>query len=253
MLPDVRAGRDQDGGRRRQRVVGMGWPEFLEYFRVQWRPGQHMALIGPTGCGKSTFACGVLESRRYVLALDPKGGDSTLSSLAYERLLDWPPDQKVFDRIAEGAPARYIVGNRTRTAPDRATLRDVLKRTLDGVFEIGGFTVYVDEFQLLADRKMMGLGSEVETLLVAARDKGISVVTSYQAPAWVPTAASRQARWVALWPTEEENVIKILAASIGRSWRLLWEAMEALPDHHVLVVNRTPRSPMIVTSAPRRD
>lgn len=252
MLPEGLVPGDT-GGRRGPAVVGLGWDEFREWFAVQWRPGEHLACVGPTGCGKSTFVCGVLESRRYVLALDPKGGDLTLGTTGYGRLTEWPPDQKVFDRIAQGEPARYIVGDVTRTVADRAKLRQLLKDTLDGIFEIGGFTCYVDEFQLLGDRKMMGLGAEVETLLVAARSKGVSVVTSYQAPAWVPKAASRQAKWVALWPTEEEDVVKTLAASIGRSWRLLWDAMEALPDHHCLVVNRTPRSPMIVTSAPRRD
>lgn len=234
-------------------IEGMAWPDFLDHFRIKWRPGQHVALVGPTGVGKSTFACGILAHRRYVLALDPKGGDSTLGTLGYPRLTSWPPPERVFDDIAEGKPARFIVGNLLRTAGDAPTLRAVLKATLDGVFEIGGFTLYVDEFQLLADRKMMGLGSEVEQLLVAARDKGISVVTSYQAPAWVPTAASRQATWVALWPTKDENVIKILASNIGHNWRVLWSAMEQLPEHHVLVINQRPRVPMIVTSAPRRD
>lgn len=234
-------------------VRGMGWDEFLAFFKIKWRPGQHLALIGTTGCGKSTFACGVLESRRYLLALDPKGGDETLETLKLPRLTKWPPPEKVFDAIAEGKAARFIVGPKVRTVDDRRRLVATLRDTLRGVFEAGGFTVYVDEFQLLADRKMMGLGPEVETLLVAARSKGISVVTSYQAPAWVPTAASRQATWVVLWPTRDENVVKALAAIVGRGWRLLWEAMEALPEHHVLIVGPNPREPMIITKAPRRD
>lgn len=231
----------------------MGWEEFLEFFKIKWRPGQHLALIGKTGCGKSTFACGVLESRRYLLALDPKGGDETLATLGLPRLTKWPPPERVFDAIAEGKPARFIVGPIVRLVADRRRLVDVLRSTLVGVFEAGGFTVYVDEFQLLADRKMMNLAAEVETLLVAARSKGISVVTSYQAPAWVPTAASRQATWVVLWPTRDENVVKALAAIVGRHWRMLWEAMEALPEHHVLIVGPNPREPMIITKAPRRN
>lgn len=234
-------------------VLGMGWEEFLEFFKIKFRPGQHLALIGTTGCGKSTFACGVLDSRKYLLALDPKGGDETLATLKLPRLTRWPPPERVFDAIAEGKPARFIVGPIVRTVDDRRRLVDVLRATLRGVFEAGGFTVYADEFQLLADRKMMNLGAEIETLLVAARSKGISVVTAYQAPAWVPTAASRQATWVVVWPTRDENVVKALAAIVGRSWRLLWEAMTALPEHHVLVVGPNPREPMIVTKAPRRD
>lgn len=234
-------------------VQGMRWEEFLAWFRIAWRPSQHLALIGKTGCGKSTFACGVLDSRKYLLALDPKGGDETLGTLRLPRLTKWPPSERTLDAIAEGRPARFIVGPIVRQVSDRPKLRTVLKDTLTGVFEAGGFTVYVDEFQLFADRRMMNLAAEVETLLIAARSKGISVVTSYQAPAWVPTAASRQATWVVVWPTRDMDVVKKLAAIVGRDWRMLWEAMQALPDFHVLIVGPNPRDPMIITTAPRRN
>jgi hypothetical protein len=233
-------------------VVGMSWDDFLTHWRAAWKPGAHVALIGPTGAGKSTFAVGAMAHRRYILALDPKGGDSTLATTGFERLLQWPPPQRVYDAIAEGKPARFIVGARTRTLADRALLEDLLRRVLDGVFESRGWTLYCDEFQLLADRKMMGLGPQVETLLIAARDKGISVVTSYQAPAWVPTAASRQATWVVIWPTRDVNVVKALAEIIGRDWRMLLEAIRALPQHHVMIANRSPFEPLIITKAPRR-
>lgn len=231
----------------------MGWGDFLAWFAVKWRPGQHLALIGKTGCGKSTFACGILAQRRYLLALDPKGGDDVLATLKHPRLTTWPLPKRAWQDMADGKPARFIVGPIVRRAEDRPALRSVLRSTLNGVFELGGFTVYVDEFQVLADRKMMNLGSEVETLLISARFKGISVVTSYQAPAWVPRAAHRQATWVAIWPTRDQTVIKTLGEIVGRSWQMLWEVMEEVPDFHVLLIGPNPRDPMIITSAPKRN
>lgn len=233
-------------------VVGLPWADFQAFMRVHWRPGQHWALIAPTGAGKSTFAAGLLELRRYVLALDPKGGDSTLETSGYQRLTSWPPPSSVFNEIAEGKPARFIVGAKVRTADQRPWLRETFRRTLIGAFDMGGFTVYVDEFQILADRKMMNLGPEVETFLIAARDKASSVLTAYQAPAWVPTAASRQATWVAVWPTMDLDVVKKLAQITGRRRQDLEAAIEALPEFHVLVAGRNPRHPLIVTSAPER-
>jgi hypothetical protein len=233
-------------------VEGRTWEDFLEWFSRVWKPGQHVALVGPTGMGKSTFAVGILELRRYVLALDPKGGDETLESSGYERLTSWPLPNEAYDRIAEGKHARYIVGNISRTLSDRIKLRQVLADTLAGVFESRGWTVYADEFQLLADRKMMNLGNLVEQLLIAARSKFITVVTSYQAPAWVPAAASRQATWIVLWPTRDVDVVKKLANVVGRDWRMIWSAMKALPPFHVLIIGRNPHEPMVVTSAPER-
>lgn len=236
-----------------QDVAGLTWDEFLEYFRFAWKAGQHVALIGMTGAGKSTFASGILDQRRYVLALDPKGGDATLSTLGYPRIGEYPLPVWVWEELAEGRPVRLIIGGIAHTGEELDALAVLLGKYLDGVFTWGGWTVYADEFQLLADRKMMGHGPLVERLLIAARSKGISVVTSYQAPAWVPTAASRQATWIALWPTRNLAVIKTLAEIVGRDWRLLWEVMRQVPPFHVLVIGPRPHDPMIITKAPRRN
>lgn len=76
---------------REQLVVGLPWDQFRRYIRWAWKPGQHFALIGPTGEGKTTFASGILEDRRWVLALDPKGEDDTLTQSGFQRVscLPW--------------------------------------------------------------------------------------------------------------------------------------------------------------------
>ena len=60
-------------------VIGLPWERFLAYMRDTWKPGQHIAMIGPTGEGKTTFAAGLLSIRKWVMALDPKGEDETLT------------------------------------------------------------------------------------------------------------------------------------------------------------------------------
>ena len=62
--------------------VGLDWEQFLERMQTgrhpdgtdygRWEVGQHVAVSAPTGEGKTTFAFGLLNLRRYVLALDPK-------------------------------------------------------------------------------------------------------------------------------------------------------------------------------------
>lgn len=229
-------------------VTGAPWDTFLAYLNANWKPGQHMALIGPTGQGKSTFAVPVIGLRRYVLAMDPKGGDDTLAASGFTRISSWPPPGRIWQDIAEGKPARLILGAKG-AGPDE--LAPEFNRALSDVLAQGGWTCYIDEFQIAADRRMMDVGTQAEKLLISARFKKVSVVTAFQAPSWVPTAGTRQASWIAIWPTKDEDCIKTIAQKAGRPKLQMLEIVKRLPPFHVLVVPPRPDVPMIMTKAPR--
>ena len=97
----------------------------------------------------------------------------------------------------------------------------------------------------------MGVTTQVEQLLISARTRGTSVVTAYQAPAWVPRAATRQASFVIMWGTRDEDSVKTVAQSMGRPWRELQEMVRALPEFHVLVIPKRFREPVLLTNPPR--
>lgn len=232
-------------------VVAKEWDRFLNDFAKEWEPGKHLALIGPTGEGKTTFAVPVLNMRKWVLALDPKGEDETLDQSGFTRILAWPPSGKIRDRIAEGKPARLIVGGSVRTRDEMVKLAKLMESAVEGCRAEGGWTIYADEFQLLADRRMYGLDKQIEALLIAARSRGTSVVTAFQAPAWVPKAGTRQASFVVMWPTRDRVMIKTVAEAMGRQWHDLAEAVDELPPYHVLVIPKRIREPMTLTHPPK--
>lgn len=229
-------------------VTGVPWSAFRGYFADNWEPGQHMALIGPTGEGKSTFAVGILGLRRYVIALDPKGGDDTLAASGFQRVPAWPPPGRIRQNIAEGRGARLILGEQ---GADFEHLAEQFGNALDGVLKEGGWTVYIDEFQVLSDRRMMNVGIKAEKLLISARYKKVSVVTAYQAPSWVPTASTRQARWIVMWPTRDDDCIKAVAQKAGRDKTQMIRVVKNLPPFHALVIPPRASVPMIITTAPR--
>lgn len=235
-------------------VLALPWSKFVPWFQQRWRPGDHVALIGPTNSGKSTLAVAILPLRRFVLALDPKGGDSTLARLqkaGFERVTAWPLPKKYLKALEDDQPVRLIVGPVVKVREDRDRLRAVLAATLRGAFDMGGWTVYVDELQVAADKRMMGLGPSVEENMIAARDKGLTMVCSYQRPANVPRAAADQATWLAIWYTRDVDVVNRLAEMTGRPKAEIRGAVRGLERNAILLFSMDPNEPIVVTRAPR--
>jgi hypothetical protein len=98
---------------------------------------------------------------------------------------------------------------------------------------------------------MFHLGPDIERMLITARRAGTSVVTSFQAPAWVSKHATRQASLCIMWPTRSRELIKTVAESMGRDWKTLSAAIDELPPFHSLTIPKQIRRPMVITSAPK--
>jgi hypothetical protein len=234
-------------------VEPMGWAGFTKWFAGAWKPGEHVALVGPTGTGKTTLAVGILPLRKYVLAMDPKGGDSTLKALSKYgfRRSDWPPSRADRKAVEKGEPLRLIVGPVVRSKEDLPRQRIAFAQALDGAFDEGGWTVYVDELQLMADRRMIGLATSIERNLIAARDRGVSMVTSFQRPANVPRSASDQAAWLAVWYTRDLDVVNRLSEMVGRPRAEIRGAVAGLEKYAVLLFSRNPSEPIRVIRPPK--
>jgi len=225
--------------------------EFLPWLSTAWQPGQHFAIIAPTGAGKTTFANGILDLRKYVLALDAKGGDSTLDGFNYTRIEKWPGTKvmtrKVEDNEKNKQHSRYVIGNKARSTAEMDSLAETLRTTLNDVYEMGGWTVYADELMILTDPRQFNLRKEVDRLLIAARDLGVSFVSSYQVPKWVTPQAGNQSTWVAVSYTRDVEVVNRLAEILGRPKSEIRGAIKGLEQYSWLIIGRNPREPIRVT------
>ena len=232
-------------------------------------PGQHMAVIGPTGCNKTTHAVGYVNAcRKYVLALDPKGEDETLTASGYTRVRSLPrhgiraavmpsEDQRTWReierRIEQGHDARVIVGGGANTDEQDEALRKLMREAITYARHSGGWTLFVDEFELLSSQRMMKLGDMIERMLITARRAKTTVITTYQAPAWVSKHATRQARKAVIYP-QSTGMIKSIAEEMVWDWRTLAAVLDQLPEFHSVTVGRGKLSgPMVITTAPKLD
>ncbi len=227
-------------------------------------PGHHMAIIGPTGCAKTTHAVGMLGIRKYVFALDPKGEDETLTASGYVRVRELPltgissltgKDQKTWrdiqKRIENGGDARVILGGGARTDAQDEALRKLMREAITYSRHAGGWTLYVDEFELLSSQRMMKLGDMIERMLITARRDRTSVITTFQAPAWVSKHATRQARKAVLYP-QSAQMVKSIAEEMVWDWRELAAVLDQLPEYHTVTIGRGRQAgPLVITTAPK--
>jgi hypothetical protein len=158
--------------------------------------------------------------------------------------------------VRKGQASRFLIGPIIDRGADLPRLRKALADTLDGAFDMGGWTVYLDELQVAADRRMMNLSAQVDKLLVSARSKGVSVVLSFQQPRWVTSASLTQPSWLATTYTRDLDTVNRIAELMGRSKAEIRGALRALPRYVWLVVGNNPQAPLVVTKpdkiVPRR-
>jgi len=231
-----------------------------------WQPGQHVALVGKTREGKTNFVVWLLqECRNYVLALDPKGNDESLSNSGWTRVStvpgglakpkpfsrEWQAWRRLDQDRAEGRPVRIIAGIESRTRAADIANRQLMRDAIEYARQTGGWSLLVDEHQILSDRRMFGLGEDIARQAIsAARDK-MSVLANMQYLAWVEKAATRQATLIAVCRTRDRDLIRSAARVAGRPWQEIQAAVDELPKFWWLVVSDELRAPMLMVRPPK--
>lgn len=215
----------------RQQVLipEMAFDDWYQSFKEEWFQGEHVALIGQTGTGKTTVAHHLLDIRSYVAVLAIKRQDDTLERFkrgenygrsAYTVIHKWPPD----------FPTRHVI---LWVKPKSLSSQDIKKqslaihRALNQMYLSGGWCIYLDEAGYLAGT--LGLSSAIGILLNQGRSAHISVVATMTRPssvvARIPRESLTQVRHHLIFKYtdagEMESCGKIVGINLGtmRSWQ----------------------------------
>ena len=164
---------------------------WLEWMRHEWRQGQHIAIMGRTGRGKTTLARDLLILRDWVVALAVKRADDTLASFpkaGYTLIRKWPPDY---------GTQRILLWARPKNLTDIAKQKITLAKVFDDVYQNGGWTVFHDDVAYIANA--LGFKHTLSILLNQARSGFSSQVAAMTQPSSVsqaiPSEVWRQVRF----------------------------------------------------------
>ena len=209
-------------------------PEFLD----RHRQGDHIAVIGPTGHGKTTVAIDLLEglvakNGAYAAILANKRRDPVLRRLGWPIIPNWP---------ARGGPSYEIrTGRRVIVWPPygqasttQTRNRGIFEHALDQIIDEGSWSVYFDEIIYFTEQ--LGLRRQLDEYWNTARSSNVTVLGSSQGTTWIPRAFVTQQSWLVAFRPKTRDGRRALA-DIGGDRARYEPALERLAKHEFLIVN----------------
>lgn len=215
------------------RMPEVPFPDWLGAMRASWRQGEHVALLGPTGTGKTTLARKILVARRYVVAFAIKKHDDTVvryrSPLVEDgRIVDppwaivrsWPPSYN---------KRRVVLWTKPKTLGSLGDQQRQIYGAMQAIYVSGGWCVFFDDASYLSET--LRLGGAMSVLLNQGRASGISSMVAATRPRKVVREAFNQASIVIAFRFNDREDVKRVAEIAGVDAAEVITTMRQLGPH----------------------
>jgi hypothetical protein len=195
-------------------IATVSYDTFLNGF--DWRQGEHITLVGTTGCGKTTLENSIEHMRDYVMFLSTKPQDETQEELGP---LGYHTAKSVKDVVLDVSHKWVIApGVPRKMEPDQIKehQRKIFGDAMMYCFHQTGWTVIIDEGRYICD--VLQLKQPATVLYLQGRSGYNSVVMGTQRPRWVPLESFDAATHLFIWRDNDANNIQRIGELTGMNY-----------------------------------
>lgn len=207
-------------------------------------PGEHIAIIGPTGNGKTVLQNAILPKFPFVTVFVTKPQDETMQELVdsklYAKMQQW-------HKLSPTEVPRRVLWPDASDIHAEARQREVFKYAMSAIFrEAGrpkkkpvGWALAIDELWYIIN--VLGLDREVKMFLLQGRSLGHSLIVATQRPSSVPLEVYDQSTHLFFFADNDRANLDRLAGINARSSSMVRLLVSNLERHQALYINTRTR------------